>query len=201
MRTGAALAAGLVAIAVAVALVLADSKPRQAGSNYVHEAGPVVELKGSGSRCEEHQVIPADTGALRLLVGTYHRPMPEVRVSVRSGGGAIASGTLPAGGREGHVRIPVDRVGRLVDDAEVCVAIRAADRRRQTVLYGSGDQLRFEWLRPESESWFELVPTLAHRFGLAKPFLSGAWVLALAGLLLAAAWALALRLVVRELGR
>jgi hypothetical protein len=201
MRIGAALAAGLVAIAAALVLVLADSKPRQAGSNYVLEAGPVLTLKGSGSRCQEQQVIPADSAALRLLVGTYGEPMPAVRVSARAGGRAIAAGRLPAGGEEGHVRIPIDRVGRLVDDAEVCVAIRAPDRSRRTVLYGSGDQVRFEWLRPDSESWFELVPTVAHRFGLAKPFVSGAWVLVLAGLLLAAAWVLGLRLVVRELSR
>ena len=79
--------------------------------------------------------------------------------------------------------------------------MRAPAEGRRTVLYGMPGQVRFEWLRAGEESWLELLPTVAHRFGLGKPFLSGAWVLGLAAVLLAAAWAVALRTTVRELRR
>jgi hypothetical protein len=58
--------------------------------------------------------------------------------------------------------------------------------------------VRLAWLRPGSESRLALLPTVAHRFGLGKLNPFGPWLLAVAGLLMALAWFLALRLVVRE---
>jgi hypothetical protein len=201
MRIRAVLAAGFVAIAVGLALVLIDSERRQAGSNFVPEFAEVLTIDGTGSHCQADQVIPADAATLRLLIGTYGGPTPEIGVTVRSGGETIASAELPAGRSEGHILIPVGPFEERREDAEVCVEVRGTGDDRRTVLYGTLGQVRFEWLREGRESWLELIPTVAHRFGLGKPFLSGAWVLWLAAGLLALAWLLALRLVVRELSR
>jgi hypothetical protein len=201
MRVGAVLAAALVAVAVGLAIVLLDTAPRQAGTNSVPESGEALTIEGSGSHCQGDQVIPADAASLRLLLGTFERPTPELDVSVRARGETISSGRLPAGGREGRVVIPIEPVAALHDHAEVCIEVRAPGEGRRIVLYGVPGQVRFEWLRAGEESWLELLPTVAHRFGLGKPFLSGAWVLGLAAALLAAAWAVALRTTVRELRR
>jgi hypothetical protein len=202
MRIGAVLAAGLVVVAVGLALVLLDSEPRQAGSNYIPEAAEALTLAGrNASSCQADQVIPADAAALRLLVGTYERPTPEFRVSVRAEGDAIAAGRLPAGRPEGHVVVPIEPVDETRANVDVCVEARAGRSDRRTVLYGTPNQIRLEWLRQGDESWLELLPTVAHRFGLGKPFVSGAWVLGLAAVLLGLAWVLALRLALRELGR
>jgi hypothetical protein len=142
-------------------------------------------------------VVPADTGAVRLLVGTYGRQVPGLRVAVRSGARTVSTGTF-AGGPEGHVSVPIEHVAERLEGATVCVGVVAPAGTR-TVLYGSGDQLRLEWLRPGSESWFGVLGTVAHRFGLGRGFFGGAWVLGLALLLLAAAWAVAVRLTLREL--
>jgi hypothetical protein len=201
MRVGAVLAAALVAVAVGLVLVLLDTAPRQAGTNYIPESGEALTIEGNGSHCQGDQVIPADAASLRLLVGTFERPTPELSVSVRAGGQTIASGSLRAGGKEGHVVIPIEPVEALHEHAEVCIKVRAPGKGRRTVLYGVPGAVHLEWLRGGEESWLELAPTVAHRFGLGKPFLSGAWVLWLSAVLLAAAWAVALRTAVRELRR
>jgi hypothetical protein len=201
MRIGAVLAAGLVAVAVGLALVLIDTAPRQAGTNYVPEAAEALTLAGrDATHCQPDQVIPADAAALRILIGTAGRPSPELSVTVRAGGETITRGTLPAGQPEGRVIIPVEPVAEDVVPAEVCIRARSPGERR-TVLYGGTAQVRLEWLREGEESWIDLLGTVAHRFGLGKPFLSGGWVLLLAAGLLALAWILSLRLALRELGR
>jgi hypothetical protein len=69
------------------------------------------------------------------------------------------------------------------------------------VLYGTVDRVRLEWLREGRESWLDIVPAVAHRFGLGKPFMSGPGLLLLTVALLALAWVVALRLIAREMGR
>jgi hypothetical protein len=193
------LAAGFALLLVALAVTLLQSAPRSAGSNFVPEAEEVVKLRGSDRRCQGGETVPADAGALRLLIGTYGRPAPELRVVVREPGGrTVTSGRLPAGGPEGHVDIPVRQVDRMRQGLRVCVLVGGPG---QTVLYGAANQLRFEWMRPGSESWLELVPTIAHRFALGRWNPLGSLLLPALALLLVAAWVGAARLVVREVGR
>jgi hypothetical protein len=201
VRIGALLAVCLGVVAIAVVLVLLDSAPRQAGSNYVPEFGPVVTIEGRGEYCQEGEIVPGDAAALRLLVGTYREPTPPVAVTIRREGRQVSRGALPGGREEGHQVIPVTTVEDTTAGATVCVRVGEAGEGRRTVLFGTLEQVRFEWLRPGSESWLEVLPTIAHRFGLGKPLVSGWWLLAGALLLLAAAWAMALRLLVRELAR
>jgi hypothetical protein len=201
MRIGAVLAAGLVAVAISLALVLLDSAPRQAGTNYVPEAGEALTLTGrDAAHCQGAEAIPGDAAALRLLIGAFEQPTPDLRVTVMQGGETLAAGRLPGGQPDGHVTIPIDPVEDARLDAEVCIEARSSEPRR-TVLYGASGRVRLEWLRNDDESWLELLGTVAHRFGLGKPFVSGGWVLGLAAAALALAWALALRLVLRELSR
>jgi hypothetical protein len=96
------------------------------------------------------------------------------------------------------VDIPIRQFDRLMPGLRVCVFAGAGGR---TVLYGSAGQVRFEWLRPGSESWLELFPTIAHRFGLGRWNPLGSLLLPAVALLLLAAWAATARLVLREVGR
>ena len=192
----AAVAAGSLILVAALALVLTDSKPRQSGSNNVAELEPVAEIEGSGMRCQRRAPLPADTAAVRILLGTYGRPTPEVDVTATSAGRRIASGSLPAGGQEGHVVVPLAPHNHETRTARVCVRVEGGER---TVLYGSSGVVRLEWLRPGSESWLDILPIVARRFGYGKANAFGAWLLPIAGLVLALAWLLAARILVREL--
>lgn len=190
--------AGGVAVLVVLALVLGDSERRQAGSNYVPEFAEALTLTGTEEHCQGRQVVPKDAAALRLLIGTYGRPSPTLRVRVRADGSPVSRGELPAGGPEGHVVVGVTPVDRTISGAIVCVSVQAPKSRR-TVLYGTLGEVRFEWLREGRESWFELLPTVVHRFALGRANPIGGWLLPFAALLLALSGALALRLMLREL--
>lgn len=199
MAVRAVLAAGFALLLVALAVTLLQSAPRSSGSNYVPELEEVAELRGPDRRCQDGEGVPADTGALRLLIGTYGRAAPALRVVVRRpGGGVVTSGARPAGGPEGHVDIPMQEVGRVVPGVRACVFVGGGGR---TVLYGAAGRVRLEWLRPGSESWLELLPTVAHRFALGRWNPVGTLLLPALALLLVAAWVAAARLVLREVGR
>ena len=199
MGVHAALVAGIVVLLAAVGITMAQPAPRAAGSNHVPEIEEAVKLKrGGGRHCQDGETIPRDAAALRLLIGTYGRPVPKSSVSARrANGGQVTAGERPAGGSEGHVDIPVKRVEVSASGVRVCVRVSGSGR---SVLYGAGGRVRFEWMRPGSESWFALLPTITHRFGLGRANLAGSLLLPFVGLLLLAAWAVAIRLVLREVG-
>ena len=179
-------------------MLVLDQGPRRSGGNYVPEWGPTVQLAGGRPHCERAQLIPGDTGALNLAIGTYGQPTPSVEVTVRGPDGSLVTrGALPAGQREGRVLVPVKRVPDTIENATVCIRVAAGGR---TVLYGRGHHVRLAWVRPGTESRLGMLPTIAHRFGLTKLNPFGSWLLLVLALVLAATWAIALRLVVREVG-
>jgi hypothetical protein len=198
MRVKAVLGTGLALLAGLVLVLMLGQDQRRSGSNYVPEHGPVTELRGADERCESDELVPGDTGALKLLVGTYGRPTPAITVTIAGTTRThafVSTGHLPAGEREGHVVIPLRTMEKTVSGARVCIRTGPGGR---TVLYGRGDKVRLAWLRPGSESRLAMLSTVAHRFGLAKLNPFGSWLLAVVALVMAAAWLVALRLVVRE---
>ena len=202
MGVRAVLVAGFVLLVVALAVTLAGSAPREAGSNHVAESEQVALLRGNAQHCQDGELIPKDASALRLLVGAYGRPVPGLRVTARTADGTlVTAGGLPAGRREGHVDLPVRTTSQARAGTRVCIDVAGSGR---TVLYGAGGALSLRWLRGGSESWLELLPTVAHRFGLAKWNPVGSALLAFAALLVLAAWLGAVWLVLsrrRTLGR
>jgi len=198
MRVSLVAGAGCVAVLIALAFVLASSERRQAGSNYVPEFAEVLTLRGAGEHCQLEQIVPKGAAALRLLIGTYGRPAPPLSVRVAAGGSPLSTGRLPDGRSQGHVVIELEPVDRTTPGATVCIRANAPEGRR-TVLHGTLGQVRFEWLREGRESWYEVLPTIVHRFALGKANPVGGWLLPVAGLLVLLAAGAALRLATREL--
>ena len=89
MRVRLVIAAGLALVAGLVLILLLVPGQRRAGSNYVPEFGPVMELRGTATHCEHSQLIPADAGALNLLVGTHGKPTPRIDVPAKVDGSAV----------------------------------------------------------------------------------------------------------------
>jgi hypothetical protein len=192
------LGAGFALLLALLVFSLAQSEPRSAGSNHVREVAEVAELRGDGRRCQEGETVPEDAGRLLLLIGTYGRPAPELRVMATAPGGErVTAGRRPSGGSEGRVEIPVEPVSETEPGSRVCISVAGPGR---TVLYGDGQSLRLEWLHEEDQSWFALLPSIAERFALGKwnPF--GVLLLPLVGLVLLLTWAATVRLVLREVG-
>jgi hypothetical protein len=198
MAVRAVLVAGFVLLLAAVLVTMASSAPRQAGSNLVPDTEEIVNRRGPWRHCQDDEVVPKDAARLRLHVGTYGRPTPALRITARGpGGDLVTAGGVPAGGREGHVYVPVRRVQRTRQGVRVCVSVSG---RRRTVLYEAAGRLRLDWYRAGEETWFEVLPTIAHRFSLAKANPVGPALLPLAALILLVGWVAATRIVVRELG-
>jgi hypothetical protein len=194
-------AAGLTGLLVALGVLLAQQEPRRSGSDLTLNGAFVVVLNGGQQACQDQELLPADTSALRLTIGTYGAAGQPLRVSVSGAHGeALTSGGLAAGWRQGVVRIPVAHVSRASDSARLCLSNEGSkpialagnypDPGYTMQVAGSTSQerrLRVDYLRPGRESWFELLPTLIYRFSLGKAGFVRHWAwIAVLALMLAA---------------
>jgi hypothetical protein len=205
-------AAGLLAIAAVLAVAMLQKAPRRAGSDLTPNGAFVVRLTSGQQACQDQELLPADTAALQMTIGTYGRPGPALSVVVTGPHGhPLTEGALRTGWRQGVVRIPVARVTRATGNASVCLRnggpwplTLAGDvpdpGYSLTVAHKNGDsvRLRVDYMRPGRESWLALAPTVVHRFTIGKSDLvrDWAWVAVLALMLFAVA--LAATTIVRE---
>lgn len=204
------LAIGLLATAVAGVAILARSEPRRSGTNLIADSGFVIPLAPGQQLCEPGELLPGDTGGLRLAADSGASAGPRLTAHIFSARGAVSSGVLAPGWHSGAVLIPIRRVARTLASAIVC--LRNAGSR--PVSFGGsapasgfvielagkpfGGRLRIEYMRPGSESWFSLLPTLVHRFSLAKSDIVRHWAWVAVLVLMLLAIALAGRTMLRE---
>jgi hypothetical protein len=204
------LAVGLLAIAVAGVAILARSEPRRSGTNLISNSGFVVPLAPGQQLCEPGELLPGDTGALRLAADSGAYPGPRLRASILAPQGVVSSGELKPGWRSGVIRIPLRRVARTLPSATLCLNNLGS----RAVLFGGsvpasgfviedagkqlGGRLRIEYMRPGSESWLQLLPTLVHRFSLAKSDFVRHWAWIAVLVLMLLAIGLAVRTALRE---
>jgi hypothetical protein len=203
-------AAGLAAVAVAALALLLHSEPRRSGTNLTTNTGYVIALHGGEQLCEPGELVPGDTGALRLSASTGGAPGPRLDATIGVGARALAAGSLPAGWRSGTIAIPISRVRSSQEGASICLVNRGShgvsfggsvpDASFYVVLGGKplSGRLRIEYMRPGSESWFALLPTLVYRFSLAKGDLVRHWAAPAVLLLMLLAVGLAVRTIFRE---
>lgn len=207
---GMVLAVGLLAIAVAAVVVLLQQEPRRAGTNLTADRGYVLALPPGQQLCEPGELLPGDTGALRLDASAGGLPGPRLSATLSAPGGLVSTGQIAGGWHAGTIVIPVRRVAQTRSAATVCLRNLGL---HQVLLGGSvpdsgffisiagrpmSGRLRIEYLRPGRESWLALVPTLAHRFSLAKSDLVRHWAAAAALLLMLLAVGLATRAMFNE---
>jgi hypothetical protein len=204
------LAVGLLAIAGAAAVVLLQREPRLAGTDLVTDAGFALQLGPGQQLCQGGELVPGDTGALKLAASVEGLPGPRLGASITGPGGLLSSGALGPGWHTGALRIPLARVSATVSGATVClqnlgsstIALggSAPDPGFAIELAGTqvSGRVRIEYMRPGRESWLALLPTLAHRFSLAKSDLVRHWAAGAALLLMLFAVALAVGTMAKE---
>ena len=178
-------AVGVCALVAALALALTRSEPRRSGTNMTPAGAFVIGLMAGQEACQESEVLPADTSAIRLTVGTHGQPGPPLEAIVTAPSGRVlTSGRLAAGWHEGLVRIPVKHVSTASEETRVCIREgRSAAGQAPIALAGNnqlgfvmqvagkespGVRLRLDYMRAGSESWYQLLGTIAHRFSLGK---------------------------------
>jgi hypothetical protein len=205
------MAVGLAAIAVILAVVLLQKDQRRSGSDLTPNGAFIAPLLAGQETCQEGELLPADTSAIRVTIGTYGKPGPPVHVTFTGPHGhLLSSGGLPAGWREGVVRIPIAHVSNATDGARVCLrnsgpgaitlagALPDPGYRMQVASTTIEGRLRYDYLRPGSESWLELLPTIVHRSTLGKAGLVRHWAWAGALVLMLLAVGLAARTIILE---
>jgi len=180
----AVLAVGLIAV-VAVGLTHGSTLVYSLGASA---AGPAVVPQPGSVACQTPISVPDGAAFDRVgfTLTTYEQPGPELVVDVRSvdGGRRLASGTLPAGYRDGPAVVDVGRVATRAP-IEVCIRNRGAV---PVAVYGQatiasprtnatldGKRLTADMaitLNREQRSFIALLPTMAER---ASVFRAG-WV-------------------------
>lgn len=200
---------GLLAITAVFVLEMSGSGTRQADSDHVSLPAFAATVPGGGTACQPVSGVPNDIGSVKLLIGTYGRPVPPLRIAfVSAQGQALAAGTI-GGVPEGSVIIPMRRLGDLSGVAEVCLHVGGT---HAVVLGGEqgpgGSELvngkhqpgsiSLTYLRPGSETWWHLLPTLDTRFGLGKASFFGGWTLPVMAVLLLGTWIASIRLLWRD---
>ncbi len=201
---------GLLALVAGALATLLQSAPRRAGTNLTANTGYVIPLQAGEQLCEPGELLPGDTGALRLSVSSGGvAPGPRLDVTIGVGTRSLATGRLAAGWHSGLLTIPVSRIRETQQGATICLVNRGdhsisfggsvPDADFYVVLGGKplSGRMRIEYMRPGSESWFALLPTLTHRFSLAKADLVRHWAAPAALLLMLLAVYLAVRTIVR----
>jgi hypothetical protein len=206
------LAGGLLAILVAFAVLLTHGEPRRSGTDLTPNANFAAVLHAGQQTCQDQELLPADTAAVRMTMGTFHKPGPRLRIALTGPRGeTLTSGGLAPGWRQGNVEIPVAHVFHATAGAHVClrddgpsrVALAGDSGDQDHLMYVAGKQvpnarLLYEYMRPGSESWLQLLPTASYRFSLGKSGLVRHWAWMGVFLLMLLAVALAMRAILRE---
>lgn len=214
-RVGAAIAAAAALVLVVLAVVLAGSDRRLAGTNTrVAASGVTLEVYPGRQICHR-QDIPADTDALRVFAAPLWIGAGPVAITVTKGGEMVTGTRSPEVPAAGPLTLGLAApVKTAVAQARVCIENRGATPfvvagDRTPLLGGQAnpasqeldDDPRVDFLRPESESWLAMASTIADRFGLQKASFFGSWTMWAVLALFALACAAALRLLWREVGQ
>jgi hypothetical protein len=204
-------ALGLAGIVVTFAVLLLHSEQRRSGTDLTPN-GAFVGFVGAGQEaCQEQELLPADTSAVRMTIGTRGLPGPPIHMTLSvPGGRTVTNGGLAAGWHQGVVTIPVKRVSEPTPGLRAC--LRNAGPQQIQLAGTTPDpgyhfelaggtvegRLRYDYLRPGRESWLELLPTLAYRSTIAKSDLVRHWAWAGAVVLMLLAAGFAVATIVRE---
>jgi hypothetical protein len=214
VRVRVVLVVATLVVAGALALDLSGSAARSAGSDHYAPLMFTTPLTAGGSVCQPLDGVPGDAARAEVTVGTYGRPLPPLTLRfLTATGHARAEGTPPPGSHEGVVTFPLRHHPGALEAREACLHVGAA--KGPIIVAGegvpeSGSSVRVNghvhagrisilYLRGGSENWWQLLPTLAQRFGLGKAAFLGTWLLPLCAAALAGIWVAALRLLSREL--
>ncbi len=210
MRVGIALAGGLLAIALAVALVLARAPLVVAGESGGFSHRVLVATAGPASACQRGEALPRGTSAIRL--GMTADLGPQVRVKAWAGSRLVAQGVHEPGWVGASVTVALrERVTSGWTGVRVCSSVEKMNGPVEMLGTATGRSLaatdegrplpgrmHIEYLRTGNRSWWSMATQTARRLGLGRAA-AGTWYAVLVLVLVAVLVGLPSWLVVREL--
>ena len=196
---------------VALADNLTHTGERTAGTNSVTPRDNIVRVEDGQTACQT-TLLPGGAAELQLWVKRDEGYSPNITVTFTSRGRRVSGGRLGENWAGDFLRIPIDKAARTYPDTVMCIR---ADGPKGFFLKGipsqflvatldgapQGAAIAVQLYREGHESWLDILPVIAHRTGVLKGSLAGAWVFwaAVGGLLLVGG--LAFALVLREMRR
>ena len=194
---------------VALVISLAHTQPRLTGTNSVPLRGPVVGLRAGEQLCQPGQLLPEDSGRMRMFLSPAKAgPKPETLVTIRQKQDGVIVRTAGRYRSPGVLDASIDPpVRRTRLDADVCIRNTGRDT---VVMSGiltpfGGVMLRGKkldvalttlWFEPKETAWPAQLGAVIPRVGNAR--IGGSWAFWIASLLLLSALALALTTAIRE---
>lgn len=207
------LVVGVMLVLGLLVLEMSGSAQRTVGSDRVGVPVFSATVPGGGTICQTASSLPDEAGAVRLLVGTYGRPLPQLGLRITdTAGRTVAVGSLAGGGKQGFVTVPLSRPARTDGRVIACLRVGGSSKVAiggQSGPINAGSELvngrpetgviSLLYLHGASQTWWQLLPELSKRFGLGKASFFGTWTLPVLILILVAVWTATLRLLAREL--
>jgi hypothetical protein len=208
------LALAVLAAGGALVLDLSASAPRTAGSDHIAPLIFSAAVPAGGHVCQPMGLLPGEAARVEMTVGTYGKPMPRFTLRfLNQAGRTLADGMPQPGAHEGVIVFELHHFAAAGNVTQVCLqlprSVGPIAVGGEGVPPGSSSELidghveagliSLIYLRRGNESWWQLLPTLAERFGFGKSPSFGSWLLPLASLALLGVWILTMRLLAREL--
>jgi hypothetical protein len=190
-------------------LEMSGRAARTAGSNRFRPLVFSVFPKAGQTVCQPIAPIPYDAARVSVLIGTYGRSRPPVRMTFHAGAGAVVAEAVAGAGRQGYLMMPLRRVSG-ASATLACLRIAGGSRFALGGLVAPlgpgaarldgkpqpGDFTIF-YYRHGQETWWQLLPVLDQRFGWGKAPFFGNWTLPAVAALVLLMWVGALRLALR----
>lgn len=209
-RVGIALAAGLGAVVIAVAVALSHAPATLAGTNWVPEVENLGATRSDVGACQSGETLPRGTTAIRL--GLQGSIGPAVAVVAYAGSHVVTQGAVGPGWRGENVTVPVRAVPRAVSHSKVCfklssvsgnvsvVGAEAPPAQAAVAQDGAAlpGRMQIEYLRPGHASWWSMLPSVLRHMGLGRSA-AGTWIAIPIAALAVGAFALASWAAAREL--
>jgi hypothetical protein len=186
--------------------------PRTAGSDHVSALIFAAAIPGDGTLCQAMGALSADAARVQMVIGTYGRPVPPLVIRFEAENAELVARGLLTGAREGPVTIPLTHISAARPSTRACIHVNGNTK---VVIGGEGvpvsagaelvngrqrpGRISLLYFRSGNESWWQLLPTLSTRFGLAKTPIFGDWTLPFVALMLLGVWMGTVRLLLREL--
>jgi hypothetical protein len=207
-----ALAAALICVLGVFVLDMSGSARRLTGTNHIDPLGFVATVPANGTVCQPIALLPSGTASVRVLIGTYGRPVPTISSQFTGPDGKLlASGSLPTGTTQGYVDVPLRYAGRQSVPGTICLrfegnhklaiggeALAASPTSASVNGRPQPAGVALYYLRRHPESWWQSLPTVVERFGFGKAAFFGDWTLPTAALLLLGTWIATIRLLLKE---
>ena len=157
-----------------------------AGSNSVKLQQPVIQIDPGASLCQPI-VAPKDAASVQFYSAPTGPKGPPLTMTLRGAHRTLARSHIAGGWTGGIVRFHFPTLSATYPKATICVRAGGRDpiafsglplgAQTSTTVDGTPQRsaITIQFFRPGVGDWWSLLPTIAHRAGVLKGSLAGAW--------------------------